>query len=130
MTPAEQKRTASMDAPNQALTRAEQKLKGLRPVRGVWIKCEGGGDLGMVKTHSDKSGESRWRLVYANQEDETAGALTECPIEVRSRVAKFLPKLHEAIIEDKEKYVSVVDEALKAVEDYLTHDQILPTERP
>lgn len=97
---------------------AEKKLKGLKPPRDVWVNCEDGSILGLVKIET-KFNDARWRLVYGPGDSDTAQPLADCPILVRARLAKFIPQLHEAIIKDKEEFVPVVEEAIKTLKSYL-----------
>lgn len=131
----ERNRTASeqlasrYDLLNEQFIAAESRLKALKPLRPTWVSYDHQENedgfsfwelLGLAKV------DGKWRLVHASDHelnDDGSGPLnikpvTECTVEVRISAAKQVRNLHEKIVEQKEKFIPTVEEAIAELKSY------------
>ncbi len=126
---AKQALASRYEALNQAFLEAEARLRDLKPIRTVHhaynhddSATEHGGpsswELLAIMKYNDK-----WRIVHGkdddfNDEPAELKPISERPVEVRVRAAVEVPELYIKIIEEKEKYVPVVEEAIQTLNDF------------
>jgi hypothetical protein len=70
--------------------------------------------------------KDKWRIVHAYDCEANDGVpfdlqpLSDCPVEIRVRAATEIPKLYERIVEQKEKFVPAVEDAVAALIKFYT----------
>ncbi len=102
------------DALNEQYLAAEKKLKELRTPHPVWIGpiTNTGFHLGLCKV------ANQWRLCVAYMDAEPK-PIVDCPIKTRVQCCRYVRVLHNAILQAKEDFTPVVEDAVKAVESYV-----------
>ncbi|MDP1797156.1 MAG: hypothetical protein Q8K78_06730 [Planctomycetaceae bacterium] len=117
------------DALNTAFNETELHLRALRPIRSVWVNYNQTSDdygdivrehLGMIKL------DEKWQLCHAVEEQDSDGVFSdiqpvvECPIEVRVGAVKAVRMLHQKIVQEKDHFKLVVEDAIKELTDICT----------
>jgi hypothetical protein len=116
------------DALNKAFIEAEARLKSLRPIREVWVtyneaEVDPRGAIEWELLGISKL-QNAWRLVHAFGCNWVDGApadikpIVDCPIELRVQAATQVARLYAEIIEDKERYLPLVTDAVKHLQDF------------
>jgi hypothetical protein len=115
---------ARYDALSLAYQEIEKQLRELKPVHGEWIEFNRQLHPN-VGEHWELVGFTKyndtWRLCYGvddmlNEEKGTGfdiKVLSECPVDVRVRVAPHIQTLFLAIVKAKQDYIPKVDEAIQ-----------------
>ncbi len=110
---------AALDELNMLYARAATKLKALKTPNEVWVEFTVDDEkavhhLGLTKINN------QWQLAH-KRGDIPPAVLTERVAEIRVAAVPAVRRLHEAIIVEKEKYIEVVDAAIKDLVQY--HEQ-------